>query len=423
MGQTRTPSEVYPPPSRPARRRPTGLPAGPSTTASSMTGWVQNARKRPEGERTIREMAAMLELSAALLRAETPAGAVRSVVQVCFAHLHVPLVGLLPDRSGTGWFVAASRGVGVKRSSITRSIEGVSALQIGRSTRNRLAVRVAQVAGRDRAEDIPAGSAVLLALDVRPDHRAFLRTAGSLLSEALTHLGAVGWAQMRNDNLDLALAWTAHELRGPLVGARAALGHVHIDDQGPKSGELLQQTRDELEQLADLVDPLLQWSAGSSSLHMRQVDLVHAVGEVVASCRMEFPDADLVVRAPDSLPIRADARQLGGAIANVVRNALAYAPSGSSVKIDVDTDGERARIRVRDRGPGIPAAERHLIFDPFARGRLAAETRCGKGLGLFIARRIVEAHGGSIGLRSARPGTEFCIELPLPAGGRLRSAS
>ncbi len=138
---------------------------------------------------------------------------------------------------------------------------------------------------------------------------------------------------------------------------------------------------------------------------------------------MEFPDADLVVRAPDSLPIRADARQLGGAIANVVRNALAYAPSGSSVKIDVDTDGERARIRVRDRGPGIPAAERHLIFDPFARGRLATETRCGKGLGLFIARRIVEAHGGSIGLRSARPGTEFCIELPLPAGGRLRSAS
>ncbi len=105
-------------------------------------------------------------------------------------------------------------------------------------------MRVAQVAGRDRAEAIAAGSAVLLAMDVRPDHRAFLRTAASLLSEALTHLGAVGWAQMRNDNLDLALAWTAHELRGPLVGARAALGHVHIDDRGPKSEELLQQTRD-----------------------------------------------------------------------------------------------------------------------------------------------------------------------------------
>jgi signal transduction histidine kinase len=408
MGETRTSSVEHP-----------THPNGPS----SMTGWVQRARKRPESERTIREMAAMLEVSAELLRAETPVAAVRSVVHVCFAHLHVPLVGLLPDRSGTGWFVAAARGVGVKRADVVRSIEGVSALQHGRPTRNRLAVRVAQVAGRDRAEAIAAGSAVLLAMDMRPDHRAFLRTAGSLLSEALTHLGAVGWAQMRNDNLDLALALTAHELRGPLVGARAALGHVHIDDKGPESGELLQQTRDELEQLAGLVDPLLQWSAGSSSLRMRQVDLVHTVGMVVASCRMEFRDADLVVRAPDSLLIRADARQLGGAIANVVRNALAYAPKGSSVKIEVDTDGEIARVRVRDRGPGIPATERHLIFDPFARGRLTSETRCGKGLGLFIARRIVEAHGGCIGLRSVRPGTEFRIELPLPAGGRLRSAS
>jgi signal transduction histidine kinase len=423
MEETGIGSEAYSPRPRLASRRSTGSPVGSSTAASSMAGWVQSARERPESDRTIREMAAMLELSAALLRAETPTAAVRSAVQVCFAHLHVPLVGFLPDRSGTGWFVAAARGVGARRADIVRSIEGVSALQLGRSTRNRLAGRVAQASGRDRAESIPAGSAVLLAMDVRPDHRAFLRTAGSLLAEALTHLGAVGWAQMRNDNLDLALAVTAHELRGPLVGARAALGHVRIDDQGPESGELLRQTRDELEQLADLVDPLLRWSAGSNSLRKRQVDLVHTVGVVVASCRMEFHDADLVVRAPDSLLIRADAPQLGGAIANVVRNALAYAPNGSSVKIEVDTDDGNARVRVRDRGPGIPAAERHLIFDPFARGRLTGETRSGKGLGLFIARRIVEAHGGCIGLRSVRPGTEFRIELPLPTGGRLRSAS
>ncbi len=423
MGKTRTRSEAYPPSPLPASHRPVGSPAGSSTAASSMSGWVRSARKLPESDRTIREMSAMLELSAALLRAETPAAAVRGVVQGCFTHLRIPLVGLLPDRAGTGWFVAAARGVGAKRGDIVRSIEGVSALQVGRSTRNRLAVRVAQVARRERAESIAAGSSVLLAMDVRADHRAFLRTAGSLLSEALAHLGAVGWAQLRTDNLDLALAWTAHELRGPLVGARAALGHVRIDDKGPKSGELLQQSRDELEQLANLVGPLLRWSAGSSSLRRRQVDLVQVVGEVVMSCRLEFEHADLVVRAPQTLPIRADARQLRGAIGNVVRNALSYAPPATAVRIDVETDGENARVRVRDRGPGVPAAERHLIFDPFARGHLASETRCGKGLGLFIARRIVEAHGGSIGLRSARPGTEFRIELPLAAGGRLLSAS
>ncbi len=156
---------------------------------------------------------------------------------------------------------------------------------------------------------------------------------------------------------------------------------------------------------------------------MQQFDLVGTVDHVVASCRMEFDHADLVVRAPGTLLIRADAQQLGRAIANVIRNALAYAPNDSSVTIDVESDQESALVRVRDRGPGVPASERHLIFDPFARGTLTDGIRGGKGLGLFIAKRIVEAHGGSIGLRSVRPGTEFCIELPLPAVRRLPSAS
>jgi hypothetical protein len=116
-------------------------------------------------------MAAMLELSAALLRAETPAGAVRSLVQVSFAHLRIPLVGLLPDRSGTGWFVAAARGVGAKRADIGRLTEGVSALRNGRQTRNRLAVRVARAVGRDRAEAIATKVPALVSLAV-PDAAA-----------------------------------------------------------------------------------------------------------------------------------------------------------------------------------------------------------------------------------------------------------
>ena len=228
---------------------------------------------------------------------------------------------------------------------------------------------------------------------------------------------------MRTDNLDLALAWTAHELRGPLVGARAALGHVHIDDQGPTSDELLQRTREELKQLADLVDPLLQWSAGSCSLDMQQVDLVGTVDHVVASCRMEFDHADLVVRAPDTLVIRADAQQLRRAIANVVRNALAYAPDDSSVTIDVDADGESARVRVRDRGPGVPAAERHLIFDPFARGRLTDDDPRRQGVG--AVHRETDRRGARRFHRSSiRPtGDGVLHRAAAPGGGRLRSAS
>ena len=339
MAEARTRSEAYPPLPRPARRRPTGSRVGSSTAATSMSGWVQSARKQPESERTIREMAAMLELSAALLRAETAAGAVRSVVQVCFAHLRVPLVGLLPDRSGSGWFVAAARGVGVKRADIVGSIEGVSALRQDRVDQGPSRVpsrtRGGPTTGRYRS---PPGSAVLLAMDLRPDHRAFLRTAGSLLSEALTHLGAVGWAKVRTDNLDLALAWTAHELRGPLVGARQALGHVHIDDEGPTSGELLRRTCEELDQLADLVDPLLRWSAGSCSLDIQQVDLVRTVERR----RRHVPDG---VRP----------RRSGGPSAGDARDPGRRAAIGPG---DRERGPERARVRA---------------------GRLVGDDRCGLG--------------------------------------------
>ncbi|MEO8424550.1 MAG: HAMP domain-containing sensor histidine kinase [Actinomycetota bacterium] len=371
----------------------------------------------------VRSMGIMLRLAADLLRAETPSSAVRCAVQRCFERFGSPIVGLLPDRSGTGWFVTAA-GVGAdRRVTLRRSIEEISALDRSRSSRDRLAARFAAIVGRDHAEAVEAGSAVLLAVDVQPGQRSILQTAGSLLSESLDHIGSVGWARVRNDHLDLALACTAHELRGPLAGARAALDHVEIDDPGPQSRELLRQTKDELEQLAELVDPLLRWSAGPSSLDKSQVDLVRLVREAAASCSLEPEVAEVIIDAPDQLMVWADGPQLRGAIGNVVRNALAYSPSSEPVTVIVEERDAVVRVRVRDRGRGVPPGERHLIFDPFARGRAGNGARDGRGLGLFIARRIVEAHGGSIGLRSGRPGAEFCIELPSSDGGRRLSAS
>jgi two-component system sensor histidine kinase KdpD len=80
-------------------------------------------------------------------------------------------------------------------------------------------------------------------------------------------------------------------------------------------------------------------------------------------------------------------------------------------------------VCVEDQGPGVPASERELIFDPFARGRVGARTRAGKGLGLFISRRIVEAHGGTLRLLPGAHGGVFCIELPAAIERSQRSAS
>ena len=137
---------------------------------------------------------------------------------------------------------------------------------------------------------------------------------------------------------------------------------------------------------------------------------------------MESDERVVILDAPEHVWVLADRQQLGRAIANVVRNALAYAPGTTPVRVSVEVVEDSARVRVRDRGPGVPASERGLIFDPFARGMLA-DGRRGKGLGLFIARRIVEAHGGAIGLRSVRPGAEFWIELPSIQERRTASAS
>ena len=379
--------------------------------------------EKRESDDALREMGGMLRLAGELLRASTPTSAVRSAVQLCFQRIGKPIAALLPDPSGTGWSVIAAHGLGAaKRVELQGCLEDVGARGGTAPTRDRLAASFATIAGHHQAEALEAGNAVVVVADLRTDEEAFARTVAAFLGEALDRIGTVDWAQTRNENLDLAIAWTAHELKGPLVGARAALDRVTVADEDPAGQEMLRRSRDELGLLADLVDPLLRWSAGSSSLRLRRADLVRIVRDAISSCCLESDEPAVILEAPQHVWVYADEQQLGRAIANVVRNAVAYAPGTTQVRVIVEVAEDSARVRVLDRGPGVPASERHLIFDPFARGMLAHGRR-GKGLGLFMARRIVEAHQGSIGLRSARPGTEFWIELPSIQERRSTSAS
>ena len=382
----------------------------------------RNVIERHENDQTLRAMAGMLRLAGDLLRAETPSSAVKCAVQRCFRHIGAPIAGLLPDPCGTGWTVVAAHGLApAKRAELQRRAGYVTARSTSEPAMRPLAACFGSIVGQ-RAEPVAAGGAVVLVTELDASDAGFVRTIGAFLSEALDRVRAVDWAQTRNENLDLAIAWTAHELKGPLVGARAALDRVTVADEDPMGKELLRRSRDELGQLADLVDPLLRWSAGSSPLRLRRADLVRIVRHAVARCRPEAGEPAVVIEASGPVWVRADAKQLAGAVGNLVRNAVSYAPHTTTVRVIVDETVRGARVRVRDRGPGVPPSERRLIFDPFARG-MSANDRGGNGLGLFIARRIVDAHGGSIGLRSARPGSEFWIELPAPEERRSTSAS
>jgi len=181
---------------------------------------------------------------------------------------------------------------------------------------------------------------------------------------------------------------------------------------------LLHRSREQLEQLSRLVDALLRWAVAGQPLELRPSELSAQVREAVESCAQETGSDRVVVVADPAIEVLADPDHLRGAIANVVRNALIYSPPDSEVTVTVHVEEGAARVTVRDHGPGVPAAERDAIFDPFMRGAAAHLVRSGNGLGLFISRRVLEAHGGAIWLSSNATGATFTLELPLVDGVR-----
>jgi signal transduction histidine kinase len=384
---------------------------------------LNSSRIRTEAERALAGMSALLRLASELLWARTSTEVVRLAVKACHDHLVTPVAGLFPDRDGWGWFLAESDGVGARRRAELRASLQTSHEErgSGRLRLPSLRVRFRQVTGSRHVEALRAGAAVLLLGDVPDGHADFLKGIASLLDAVLPRMSDGGGAS-RDRSSELGIVWTAHELKGPLLGARAALELASNENANGEEGrELLRRTRDELGQLSDLIDPLLRWSTTNELLKRRETDLVEVTREAVASSSLGMAPDRVLVEAPDRLFVCADPQQLRSAIANVVRNGLMYSPADSKVRVRVEYENRSARVVIRDRGAGIDPEERETVFDPFSRGRAGAYSRSGSGLGLFIARRVLEAHGGSISLRTARVGATFVLELP--AEGRQLSAS
>jgi two-component system sensor histidine kinase KdpD len=112
-------------------------------------------------------------------------------------------------------------------------------------------------------------------------------------------------------------------------------------------------------------------------------------------------------------PVRADRERLKQVLMNLVENAVKYSPAGAEVNVRAWADNGLVLVEVGDHGPGIPREQQGLIFEKFGRVNVGGG-KPGSGLGLFIARSIAEAHGGSLKVRSAPgQGATFTLELPL----------
>src|SRR5579875_1643862 len=218
------------------------------------------------------------------------------------------------------------------------------------------------------------------------------------------------------------VAWVSHDLRTPLAGLRAmaeALEDQVVVDPATVS-TYHTQIRREVDRLSVMIDDLFELSrihAGALRLSRRLVGLEDLVAEVLASAEpvARSKGVRLAGSADRGMPIYVDAAEFGRALRNLVINAIRHTPSDGTVEVMGDVQEGMARFSVSDACGGIPPGDLPRVFDVAFRGEAARTPgpQEGAGLGLSIARGIVEAHAGQIAVRNAGPGCQFLIRLPL----------
>lgn len=209
----------------------------------------------------------------------------------------------------------------------------------------------------------------------------------------------------------------SHELRSPLARLQAAIGLARQQPEKLETSlERIDRESGRLDQLVGELLTLSRLQAGMSGPADEEIDLVELVREIAADAHFEA-DAmrrQVLFSGEGEAVVTVRAELLYRAFENVIRNALKYTPEGTAVEVQLQrrTAPERLIVTVLDRGPGIPESDLQAIFEPFFRGGDSTST-AGFGLGLAIARRAIEAHGGSIQAKNRQEGG-LRVEMVLP---------
>ena len=219
------------------------------------------------------------------------------------------------------------------------------------------------------------------------------------------------------------VALVSHELKGPMtaiIGSAKTLQERWRELTPEQRDSFLTLIDHETNRLADLVTDVLDTSrieAGQFSYSFGDVDLGELVQESATAAESAQDEVSIRSLVHRPLPlVRGDRDRLRQVMTNLLDNAVKYSPAGGEVEVEALAENGRISIEVRDRGPGIASEHHALIFEKF--GRVTGEhAKPGTGLGLFIARSIAEAHGGSLEVRARDgDGTAFALELPAERG-------
>jgi signal transduction histidine kinase len=223
------------------------------------------------------------------------------------------------------------------------------------------------------------------------------------------------------------IATVSHELRTPLtslsMGIDILSGGV-VGPVNPKQKELLVAAKDDAERLRKLVKDLLDLSKLESGKHVMKKELINfrdLVAEAVRPLRLPFEEKhiELELEIPEHLPVLfGDPHQLIWVVTNLFSNALRYTDSGGKVHLKTKEEKNKILVSVADTGHGIPQKHQETVFDKFVQIKDATDSTPGSvGLGLAIAREVVEAHGGRIWLKS-KVGVGSTFFFTLPTGKR-----
>lgn len=212
----------------------------------------------------------------------------------------------------------------------------------------------------------------------------------------------------------------SHELKTPIALIKGYVGTLRREDAAwdPEVvRDSLEVIEEEADRLAELIENLLdatRLQSGTLSLNRSDVALAKTAHRVAEKFRVQATRHTIIVDFPDDFPvIVCDEDRIEQVLYNLLSNAIKYSPEGGEIRISGSVRPEQVIVCVSDQGPGIAPGDIPYIFDRFYRSPEASRTTKGAGLGLFLARAVVEAHGGRIWVDpQPERGARICFSLP-----------
>jgi signal transduction histidine kinase len=230
---------------------------------------------------------------------------------------------------------------------------------------------------------------------------------------------AIESAERYRRSLATVLGSAAHQLSQPLSTVRGWLEYAQQPGHSPDDYRMaIEQAHSQAERAADLARLLLRLGLLESVDADEKAPLDSLVGRIAGELRAlaEARHLKLDIEGQSHALVRGNALLLEQAVLNVVQNALEYSPEGGRVHVSILGNAQETCVAVSDNGPGIPRDELEHIFEPFYRGSSGPHNADGTGIGLAIAKLIIESSGGEIQVESdAEHGSCFRISLPVAA--------